>query len=303
MIALSNIAQGSAVLAMMYLQKKNTAAQEVNVPAWISCWLGVTEPAIFGVNLKYFFPFICAMTGSACAAVVCVSTSTTANAIGVGGVPGILSIQPQYMPTFALAMLVAIAVPFVLTTIVGKKKGIDKQAQADQKEAEILAAEEAANAETEANLESEKELKAYLDGEIISLKEIGDGVFSEGMVGDGLAIKPTNETVCAPVSGKVTVLMDESKHAVGMTLSNGAEILIHVGIDTVSMGGEGFEYLVKVGDVVKAGTPLLKFSKAAIKKAGHPDTAVFVVTNPNGAEFKFNTGMTGKTGETVIATY
>lgn len=303
MIALSNIAQGSAVLAMIYLQRKNAAAQEVNVPAWISCYLGVTEPAIFGVNLKYFFPFICGMTGSACAAIVCVSTSTTANAIGVGGIPGILSIQPQYMPTFALAMLVAIVVPFILTTIVGKKKGIDKQAVADQAEADAQAAEEAAQSEAAANLESEHEFKAYLDGEVISLEEIGDGVFSAGMVGQGLAIKPANETVCAPVSGKITVLMEDSKHAVGMTLSNGVEILIHVGIDTVSMGGEGFSYLVKVGDVVKAGTSLLKFSKAAIKKAGHPDTAVFVVTNPNGVEFKFHSGMSGKSNETVIATY
>lgn len=303
MIALSNIAQGSAVLAMIYLQRKNAAAQEVNVPAWISCYLGVTEPAIFGVNLKYFFPFICGMTGSACAAIVCVSTSTTANAIGVGGIPGILSIQPQYMPTFALAMLVAIVVPFILTTIVGKKNGIDKQAVEDQAEAEAQAAEEAAQSEAVANLESEHEFKAYLDGEVISLEEIGDGVFSAGMVGQGLAIKPTNETVCAPVSGKITVLMDDSKHAVGMTLSNGVEILIHVGIDTVSMGGEGFSYLCKVGDVVKVGTPLLKFSKAAIKKAGHPDTAVFVITNPNGVEFKFHSGMSGKSNETIIATY
>lgn len=304
MIALSNIAQGSAVLGMMYLQRKNAEAQEVNVPAWISCYLGVTEPAIFGVNLKYFFPFICAMTGSACAAVICVSTSTTANAIGVGGIPGILSIQPQYMATFALAMLVAIAVPFALTVAVGKKKGIDKDAEAAQSAAELEAAAEAANAAAEANLVSENEFKAYLDGEVISLKEIGDGVFSEKMVGDGLAIKPSNETVCAPVSGKITVLMQDSRHAVGMTLSNGVEILIHVGIDTVSMKGEGFEYLCKVGDVVKAGTPLLKFSKAKIKAAGHPDTAVFVVTNPNGVEtFQFISGMQAKTGETIIAKY
>lgn len=304
MIALSNIAQGSAVLGMMYLQRKNAEAQEVNVPAWISCYLGVTEPAIFGVNLKYFFPFICAMTGSACAAVICVSTSTTANAIGVGGIPGILSIQPQYMGTFALAMLVAIVVPFVLAVAVGKKKGIDKDAEAAQAAAELEAAAEAANAAAEANLVSETEFKAYLDGKVISLKEIGDGVFSEKMVGDGLAIIPANETVCAPVSGKVTVLMEDSRHAVGMTLSNGVEILIHVGIDTVSMQGDGFEYLCKVGDVVKAGTPLLKFSKEKIKAAGHPDTAVFVVTNPNGVEtFQFISGMQAKTGETIIAKY
>ncbi|WP_374044262.1 PTS system trehalose-specific EIIBC component [uncultured Gemmiger sp.] len=124
MIALSNIAQGSAVLGMIYLQRKNAAAQEVNVPACISCYLGVTEPAMFGVNLKYNFPFICGMIGSATAAVVCVATSTTANAIGVGGIPGILSIQPTYMLSFALCMLIAIVVPFVLTVAIGKKKGV-----------------------------------------------------------------------------------------------------------------------------------------------------------------------------------
>lgn len=284
---------------MIYLQRKNAAAQEINVPAWVSCYLGVTEPAIFGVNLKYFFPFLCGMTGSACAAIVCVSTSTTANAIGVGGIPGILSIQPQYMPTFALAMLVAIIVPFILTTIVGKRKGIDTQAEADAVENEVIAEEST----TSAAVESEHELTAFVDGEVVTLKSVGDGVFSEGMVGDGLAIKPANETVCAPVSGRISVLMDDSKHAVGMTLSNGADILIHVGIDTVSMAGEGFEYLVKVGDEVKIGTPLLKFSKDAIKKAGHPDTIIFVVTNPNDVEFKFHTGMTCKTGENIIAEY
>lgn len=124
MIALSNIAQGSAVLGMIYLQRKNADAQEVNIPACISCYLGVTEPAMFGVNMKHHFPFICGMVGSAIAAVVCVATSTTANAIGVGGLPGILSIQPQYMLSFALCMLIAVAVPFVLTVTVGKKKGL-----------------------------------------------------------------------------------------------------------------------------------------------------------------------------------
>ena len=124
MIALSNIAQGSAVLGMIYLQRKNAAAQEVNVPSCISCYLGVTEPAMFGVNLKFHFPFICGMIGSAIAAAVCVATSTTANAIGVGGIPGILSIQPAYMLSFALCMVIAIVVPFVLTVSVGKKKGI-----------------------------------------------------------------------------------------------------------------------------------------------------------------------------------
>lgn len=124
MIALSNIAQGSAVLGMIYLQRKNAAAQEVNIPSCISCYLGVTEPAMFGVNLKYNFPFISAMIGSGVAGIFSVVTSTTANSIGVGGLPGILSIQPQYMVTFAIAMLIAIMIPFVLTVIIGKRKNI-----------------------------------------------------------------------------------------------------------------------------------------------------------------------------------
>ena len=122
MIALSNIAQGSAVLAMIVLQKKNEKAQQLSIPACISCYLGVTEPAMFGVNIKYGFPFISAMIGSAIAAMFSVSTGVTAVSIGVGGLPGILSIFPQYMIKFAIAMLIAIVVPFVLTFIMGKKK-------------------------------------------------------------------------------------------------------------------------------------------------------------------------------------
>ena len=122
MIALSNIAQGSAVLAMIVLQKKNEKAQQLSIPACISCYLGVTEPAMFGVNIKYGFPFISAMIGSAIAAMFSVSTGVTAVSIGVGGLPGILSIFPQYMIKFAIAMLIAIVVPFVLTFIMGNKK-------------------------------------------------------------------------------------------------------------------------------------------------------------------------------------
>lgn len=124
MIALSNIAQGSAVLGMIYLQKHNDEAKQISIPACISCYLGVTEPAIFGVNLKRGFPFVSAMIGSAIAATVSVSCNVMANSIGVGGIPGILSIQPQYMGIFAVCMVITIVIPFALTVIVGKKKGV-----------------------------------------------------------------------------------------------------------------------------------------------------------------------------------
>lgn len=122
MIALSNIAQGSAVLAMIYLQRKNEEEKQVSIPACISAYLGVTEPALFGVNLKYGFPFICGMIGSGIAAIISVGSGVMANAIGIGGIPGILSIKPQHMLMFLVAMVVAIVVPFVLTLVVGKKK-------------------------------------------------------------------------------------------------------------------------------------------------------------------------------------
>ena len=268
MIALSNIAQGSAVLGMIYLQKNDAQAQEVNIPSCISCYLGVTEPAMFGVNLKHSYPFICGMIGSACASIVCVATNSTANAIGVGGLPGILSMQPQSMLTFAICMLIAVAVPFVLTVMVGKKKLQPK---------EVKSVEEVKSAEV-------TELKAFATGDVIALKEVNDGVFSAGTMGEGFAIIPENETVYAPADATVSLLMQESRHACGLKLANGAEILLHIGIDTVSMNGDGFEYLVKEGQKVSAGTPLIKFDKKKISEAGYVDTIICVITEPGNME-------------------
>ena len=316
MIALSNIAQGSAVLGMIILQRKNEAAQEVNVPSCVSCYLGVTEPAIFGVNLKHGFPFICGMIGSALAAVVCVATSTTANAIGVGGLPGILSIQPQYMASFAICMAIAIAVPLVLTLIVGKKKLAEETSVNTETAAEMaeIAAGAGASAaagvtaslmkEKENSEEGEKVFKAFLTGKVIPLKEVNDGVFSEGVMGDGLAIVPENETLYSPVDAEVTVLMEGSRHAVGLSMTNGMEVLLHIGIDTVDMNGDGFEYLISEGQKVKAGTPLIRFSREKIKAAGHPDVTVCIITEEGNAKnIQFTTGIQAKAGETEVASF
>lgn len=287
MIALSNIAQGSAVLGMIFLQRKNAEAQEVNVPAGISCYLGVTEPAIFGVNLKYGFPFICGMIGSACAAVLCVATNTTANAIGVGGLPGILSIQTKYMGSFAICMAIAVAVPFILTVIVGKKKLISKEKEPEN--------------EKSADNGTTVELKAFLKGKVILLKDVNDGVFSEGIMGEGVAIIPENEILYAPADGKVTVVMPDSCHACGLLMENGAELLLHIGIDTVDMQGDGFEYLIKEGDTVKAGDPLIRFSREKIKKAGHPDVTVCIITDcGEDKKIKFYTDIEAEEKTTVI---
>lgn len=312
MIALSNIAQGSAVMGMIILQKKNVAAQEVNVPAGISCYLGVTEPAIFGVNLKYGFPFICGMIGSAISAAVCVMTSTTANAVGVGGIPGILSIQPKYMGSFAICMVIAFVIPMTLTFIVGKKKlsmadrvGAGDSADTVDVSAEAGSISATENTETtELNGDGANTLRAFLTGKVIPLKEVNDGVFSEGVMGDGLAILPENDTLYAPCDGEVTVLMDESRHACGLTLENGMEILLHIGIDTVEMQGDGFEYLVSLNQKVKQGTPLVRFDREKIRTAGHPDVTVCIVTEEgNAKDFEFVTDIHAEAGKTEIVLF
>lgn len=299
MIALSNIAQGSAVLGMSWLQKNDQKAQEINIPSCISCYLGVTEPAIFGVNLKKGFPFICGMIGSGIAAAVCVAMGVTANAIGVGGIPGILSIKPQFMVGFAICMVIALAVPFLLTVIVGKKS-LKKECvqEAEQKN------EEKNLEQKKLKNEDKKTVTAFLSGKVIPLKEVGDGVFSEGIMGDGFAILPETETLYSPVDAEITVLMEDSRHACGLRLDNGMEILLHIGIDTVSMNGDGFAYLVQKGEKVCAGTPLIRFDRKKIKEAGHPDVTVCIITEQGNAEnVHFYTGIQAEANKTIVAEF
>ena len=310
MIALSNIAQGSAVLAMAVLQKKNDRAKQINIPACISCYLGVTEPALFGVNLKYVFPLVCGMIGSAIAAMVSVGFGVQAVSIGVGGIPGILSIYSQYWGIFLVCMLIAIVVPFALTFLVGSRKlsAADRYGEADENAAasndavvseNVTAAIDSAEGGTAGGT-----LKSPLNGRIIPIEEIPDEVFSQKIMGDGVGIEPTGNTVYAPADATVGVVMADSKHACGLVLDNGMEILIHVGIDTVDMNGDGFELFVKEGDRVKTGDPLISFTPEKIKAAGHPMTTAFLITdNGSAADVRFKPNQEAKAGQTVIAEY
>lgn len=308
MIALSNIAQGSSVLAMSVLQKKNERAQQVNVPACISCYLGVTEPALFGVNLKYVFPLVCGMIGSCCAAMISVGFGVEALSIGVGGLPGILSIKPQYYLIFLLAMAVAIVVPFTLTFIVGRIK-LSKEDRYGKEAAPAAVSEaDTASAAVEAKTESAaadvKELKSILDGKVMPIEEAPDDVFSQKIMGDGLAIEPSNTVVTAPADCDVSVVMADTGHACGLSLPNGVELLIHVGVDTVDMGGDGFRLLVNEGDHVKAGQPLIEFDPAKIKAAGHPCTTMLIVTSEgNAANIKMHSGIDAKAGEATVISW
>ena len=304
MIALSNIAQGSAVLAMSVLQKKNERAQQVNIPACISCYLGVTEPALFGVNLKYGFPLVCGMIGSACGAVISIGTGVEAYSIGVGGLPGILSIKPQFWLNFLIAMLAAVAAPFVLTILVGSRKlsaadrGLSTAAAEPAAPSVVPNAEEQPQAEPPAA--GAEGVTAPLSGRVIPMEEIPDQVFSQGILGEGVGIEPTGNVVVAPADATVCSVMEDSRHAVGLTLDNGAELLIHVGIDTVSMNGDGFQLHVKAGDRVRLGDKLITFDPEKIKAAGHPTTTAFLVTDPGDLTPTFETNVDAQAGRTVV---
>ena len=280
MIALSNIAQGSAVLAMIVLQKKNDKAQQLSIPACISCYLGVTEPAMFGVNIKYGFPFICAMIGSALAAMFSVSTGVTAVSIGVGGLPGILSIFPQYMIQFAIAMVIAIVIPFVLTYVMGKKKLTDVDLYGKQNKNEVL------------------EFVSPVEGKVMELSEVEDKVFSQGSMGNGFVVELTSGTVRAPFSGEVTVVFPTG-HAIGMKRADGLEVLIHIGMDTVELNGKGFSLKVKQGDYVSVGDVLVEVDLDYIKSEGK--SLVSPVVFPNGQAVSLKIQGNIKTGQDVVA--
>ena len=283
MIALSNIAQGSSVLAMAVLQRKNERAQQINIPACISCYLGVTEPALFGVNMKYGFPLVCSMIGSAVAAMISIGSGVVAISIGVGGLPGILSIYPEFWFNFFIAMVAAIVIPFVLTFIIGSKK--------------------LANNNNKPNESNTNELKAIVDGEVIELCNVSDEVFSKGVMGDGVAFEPTGNIIVSPANATVSLVMSDSKHALGLTLDNGIELLIHVGIDTVDMNGDGFTMFVNEGDKITVGQPLIKFSKDKIIKAGHKTTTMLIITENANKNFEFNYEKSASAGKTTVAVW
>lgn len=272
MIALSNIAQGSAVLAMSMLQKKNDRAQQINIPACISCYLGVTEPALFGVNLKYMFPFVCGMIGSSIAAMISVGFGVQAISIGVGGLPGFLSIYFQYWPIYFLAIAVAIVVPFCLTYAIGKKKLSREDVQGEQEESETIAEVETKEPTIDARFVSP------MSGELVELSEVADQAFASKAMGDGFAVDVQSEIVVSPVQGTVAVCFPTG-HAYGIQGVNGCEVLLHIGMDTVELNGKGFKPLVKQGDHVEVGDPLVEVDIAYIKAQGKSLVSPVVFTS------------------------
>lgn len=293
MIALSNIAQGSAVLAIIFLHRGNEKEEQVSIPATISCYLGVTEPAMFGINLKYVYPFVAAMIGSGFAGMFNNLMDVRANSIGVGGLPGILVINGKigggYL-AFAIAMLIAIVVPFLLT-IVFRKRGIFNKIDREEPQPALVADAAASatenTADTPAKTNSQattmEQLFAPAKGELIDITEVNDPVFSQKMMGDGFAVKPAEDAVFAPASGKITSIF-ETKHAIGILTPAGAEVLVHMGLDTVELKGQPFEIKVKENQQVTPDDQLAVMDRQAIEKAGKETDVVVVFTNGDKVE-------------------
>ena len=278
MVALSNIAQGSAVLAMIFLQRKNERAKQINVPACISCYLGVTEPALFGVNLKYGFPFVCGLVGSCIAAMISVSSGVMASSIGVGGIPGILSIKPQFMFMFFIAMIVAFCIPFILTTVVGKKKLTSEDISGvDIKQAEFTETENIDSEENKVDTVAEN-FQAPITGITKKLSDIEDKGFASGAMGEGFAIEMQDGKVVAPFSGEVMVCFPTG-HAYGLKSNDGKEILIHIGMDTVELDGKGFDVKVQVGQKIKQGDVLVNVDIDYVKSQGKSLVTPIVFTD------------------------
>ena len=281
MIALSNIAQGSAVFAYYIMHRHDEREAQISLPATISAYLGVTEPALFGVNVKYIYPFVAGMIGSSIAGLLSVTFNVTAASIGIGGLPGILSIQPQYMLPFAMIMLVAVAVPMALTYFF-RKAGLFTKTEDDTELKEEFAAQEeaefASHTATPTVLAESAEVVSPLAGQVKPLSQATDPVFSSGVMGQGIVIEPSQGELVSPVNGTVTVLFP-TKHAVGIVSEKGVEMLMHIGMDTVSLDGKGFEAHVEQGDKVVVGQQLISFDMDVIKEAGLVTETPVIITN------------------------
>lgn len=277
MIALSNIAQGSGVLAYYWMNRKNEREAEISLPAAISAYLGVTEPALFGVNVKYVYPFVAGMIGSGIAGLLSTTFNVQANSIGVGGLPGFMAINTKYMIPFFVCMAVAIAVPFALT-IFFRKANIFTKTEDEGKEVEEASAVSTSVEDAQVPSGTKVILQSPLTGQARELSTAVDPVFAQGVMGQGVLIDPTEGELVAPVDGIVSVLFP-TKHAIGLVSTDGVEILMHIGMDTVNLDGKGFEAHVTQGDHVKTGDKLISFDISAIKEAGYPVETPVIVTN------------------------
>ncbi len=271
----ANFAQFGACLAVA-IKCRNAKLKSVALPSSLSASLGITEPAIFGVNFRFMKPFIAGVVGGAVGALFGSLTGLGATTYGVTGIPGLLAINN--IPVYVIELLISSGIAFVVTMVLWKE---------EEPAAAPAAAPEAEKPSNEVPTASVIRCAAGtvlqpVKGKVIAREAIPDDTFASGVLGDGVGIEPSDELVVAPFDGTISSVA-ESQHAVGVE-SNGMEMLIHVGVDTVNMQGDGFTCLVKEGDEVKAGQPLIRFSREKIKAAGYSDTVAVLLTNSDDLE-------------------
>ena len=274
-VAAANCAQGAAALAVMFKMKHDAKMKSLASASGISAFLGITEPAIFGVNLKLRYPFYGSLIGGGIGAAYATLMGVLSVSQGPCGIIGVICIRPDCMLQFVISMIVATIASFIATTVLGQILG-KKEEKGEKKETTPVSA--IVSEKEEMNKNVEKALFAPIQGNIIARENIPDETFASGMLGDGVGVEPETGEVVAPCNGEITSLA-ETLHAIGITGPDGMEVLIHVGIDTVKMKGEGFKPFVKEGEKVKAGQKLLTFDMEKIKKAGYSTTSAVLLTN------------------------
>ena len=269
----ANFAQFGACLAVA-LKVKNQRTKSVALPSSLSASLGITEPAIFGINFRFMKPFLCGMAGGAVGAFFGAIFGLGAPVYGVTGIPAIPAVNKTGL--YLVELLISAGVAFALVwTIWHEEKPEEAKAEPAP---EAKPAEPALTVPTVSVIRcAAGQVLQPVEGNVIARESIPDDTFASGVLGDGIGVEPTGEVVVAPFDGTVSSVA-ESHHAVGLE-SNGMELLIHVGVDTVMMNGDGFEPRVKEGDKVTCGQPLMHFDRKKIKAAGHPDVVVVLMTN------------------------
>ncbi len=274
----ANFAQFGACLAVA-IKTANQRTKSVAFPSSLSAALGITEPAIFGINFRFMKPFIAGVIGGAIGAIFGSLTHLGATTYGVTGIPGLLAINN--VPVYCIELLISAGIAFAVTTVIWKEEPAPAEAAAAAPE--VKAAAPALEVPTVSVIRcAAGTILQPVKGTVIAREDIPDETFASGVLGDGVGIQPSDDLVVAPFDGTITSVA-ESKHAVGIE-SNGMEMLIHVGVDTVKMNGEGFTCLVKEDEAVKVGQPLIRFSRAKIKAAGFSDTVAVLLTNSDDLE-------------------
>ena len=281
----ANFAQGAACLAVG-IKAKNYKTKSVAIPSALSAALGITEPAIFGVNLRFMKPLVCGMIGGGAGALLGSIFHIGATSYGVTGIPGFL-ITLDHTVQYAIVLAVAFVVAFGLTWIVWKEDPEDagKTEKKNETETKSETTAEVKDTQNETAAISTKSgmILAPVKGNVIAREDIPDPTFAAGVLGDGVGIEPSEGVVVAPCDGEISSVTDTC-HAIGITGAEDMEILIHVGIDTVNMQGDGFNLLVSEGDKVKAGQKLLTFDMDKIRAAGYSTTTAVLLTNSDDYE-------------------